>query len=307
MKRNRFALIAVGLVAFLFSGNIVHAAMLTGSDVSHLDPQTQMQVLDVDGVLKTGNVDTAYYLLSSFQGQVPQEYVQLWIDEGYFADYIDEIQGLGYTVTAASSTPLASTESSTPTPTPEPESFTVESYDPPKTMWAVSVVNCREGASTSYNKVDSLEQYEEVTVTGVASTGWFEIDRNGSKAYVSNKYLTDVDPHDRTVYDYDEENHEMNAYEFTDTDPEVIDQVVASLEAEKATTTEVVEETVTEVVPESTEEVVEEESTEPTLVDTFEENVSRAPYMLVGIIVCLAVAAISAVIIFKKPSRKDRD
>lgn len=312
MKKKSIVLTA--LITVLVAGMLFNATRIRESDLPHLDPKTAQQVISIDEMLKYWkDPDGAFYFLSGYQGQVPQEYVQRWINEGYFGDYIEQIQALGYSVTAASAPSAPSTTESTPAPTPEPEAFTVEPYNPPKTMWATSEVNCREGASTSYAKVDSLKQYDEVTVTGVASTGWYEIDRNGTKIYVSNKYLTDVDPHNRTVYDYDAENHEMNAYEFTDTDPKVIDQFEESLEPEETTveesTTEVAEETtVEETIEEPTEESTEEvEYVTLSRWETLKYHAVHEPYMLVAIGIFFIFFVISAVMTYRTFRKKKRD
>lgn len=313
MKKKSIVLTA--LITVLVAGMLLNAARIKHSEVEHLGPTVSGGIEGVDLVLKVdGDEDKAFYVLSTFP-EIPQEYVQLWINEGYFGDYIEQIQALGYSVTAASAPSAPSTTESTPAPAPQPEAFTVEPYDPPKTMWATSEVNCREGASTSYAKVDSLKQYDEVTVTGVASTGWYEIDRNGTKIYVSNKYLTDVDPHNRTVYDYDAENHEMNAYEFSDTDPNVIDRFEESLEPEETTVEEPTTEATEETSVEETIEAPTEESTEEVEYVTLSRweslkyNAVHAPYMIVAIVILFIFFVISVVMTYFtfRKKRRDRD
>lgn len=56
-------------------------------------------------------------------------------------------------------------------------------------MYASYAVNVRQGPSTQFERVGALRQGQEVTVTGEASTGWYEIAYNEGKGYVSNKYL----------------------------------------------------------------------------------------------------------------------
>lgn len=56
-------------------------------------------------------------------------------------------------------------------------------------MYAQRSVNVRKGPGTEYDRVGSLTTNQEVTVTGKASTGWYEISYNGDVAYVSNNYL----------------------------------------------------------------------------------------------------------------------
>ncbi len=66
----------------------------------------------------------------------------------------------------------------------------IEALD--KTMYAQADVNIRKGPSVDYEKVGSLTINQEVKVTGQSKeTGWYEIEVDGEKKYVSNKYLGD--------------------------------------------------------------------------------------------------------------------
>lgn len=56
-------------------------------------------------------------------------------------------------------------------------------------MYASYAVNIRQGPSTQFERVGALRQGAEVTVTGEASTGWFEIAYKEGSGFVSNKYL----------------------------------------------------------------------------------------------------------------------
>lgn len=56
-------------------------------------------------------------------------------------------------------------------------------------MYAASAVNVRKGPSTDFERVGALKAGQEVTVTGEASTGWYEIAYGEEKAFVSDKYL----------------------------------------------------------------------------------------------------------------------
>lgn len=69
--------------------------------------------------------------------------------------------------------------------------FTIEEMDA-VIMYAKSTVNVRTGPSTEYEKVGGLTTGQEVTVTGIADTGWYRISYGESEGYVSNKYLTDA-------------------------------------------------------------------------------------------------------------------
>ena len=58
-------------------------------------------------------------------------------------------------------------------------------------MYATGNVNVRCGISAEYDKLGGLTTNEEVHVTGQSeTTGWYEIEFNGVKGYVSNNYLS---------------------------------------------------------------------------------------------------------------------
>ncbi|MCI9221117.1 MAG: SH3 domain-containing protein, partial [Lachnospiraceae bacterium] len=58
------------------------------------------------------------------------------------------------------------------------------------TMYARAAVNVRNQPSTDGEKVGQLTQGQEITVTGQCSeTGWYQIELNGGKAFVSNNYI----------------------------------------------------------------------------------------------------------------------
>ena len=63
------------------------------------------------------------------------------------------------------------------------------------TMYAKSAVNVRNQPSTDGEKVGRLAYGQEVTVTGQCSeTGWYQIELNGGKAFVSNNYIVAEKP-----------------------------------------------------------------------------------------------------------------
>ena len=63
------------------------------------------------------------------------------------------------------------------------------------TMYAKSGVNVRNQPSTDGEKVGRLTQGQEVTVTGQCKeTGWYQIELNGEKAFVSNSYIVAEKP-----------------------------------------------------------------------------------------------------------------
>lgn len=70
----------------------------------------------------------------------------------------------------------------------EPE-FTVEEYS--AVLYVKKAVNVRIGPSTDYEKIGGLNKGDQIQVTGIADTGWYQIEYNGSEAYVSSNYLVD--------------------------------------------------------------------------------------------------------------------
>lgn len=70
----------------------------------------------------------------------------------------------------------------------EPE-FIVEEYD--AVLFVKKAVNVRKGPSTDYERIGSLGKGEQIQVTGIADTGWYQIQYGGDVAYVSSSYLLD--------------------------------------------------------------------------------------------------------------------
>lgn len=61
-----------------------------------------------------------------------------------------------------------------------------------KVMYATGNINTRSGPSVDFTKVDGLTVNQEVHVTGQSkTTGWYEIEVDGAKQYVSDKLLSD--------------------------------------------------------------------------------------------------------------------
>lgn len=191
--------------------------------------------------------------------------IQLFVNNGLFTNHYEDLKALGFTDVVYPTNGNTNTQTQTTTTQTTPEPFTVEPYNPVKTMWATSEVNCRAGAGTSYQKVGSLKKHEEVKVTGVASNGWYEITKeDGTKIYVSNKYLSEENPSDRVVYDVNEETGKVTTYEFKDTDPEVIDEKVEELTA----------------TPEPTVAPTEKPTPAPTVEPTIAPTAEPTPYVV---------------------------
>lgn len=71
--------------------------------------------------------------------------------------------------------------------------FTVEDIED-KTMYSKISLNVRSGPSVDFDRVEVLNEGEAVTVTGIASTGWYQVLIDGEVGYASGKYLTDEAP-----------------------------------------------------------------------------------------------------------------
>lgn len=212
--------------------------------------------------------DAAYEEIVSLMNNAVQKptknLIQLFVNNGLFVNHYEDLKALGFTdVVYPTNSNTTQTQTTAEQTTPEP--FTVEPYNPAKTMWATSEVNCRTGAGTSYQKVGSLKKHEEVKVTGVASNGWYEITKeDGTKIYVSNKYLSEENPSDRVVYDVNEETGKVTTYEFKDTDPKVIDEKVEELTA----------------TPEPTVAPTEKPTPAPTVEPTIAPTAEPTPYVV---------------------------
>ncbi len=61
-------------------------------------------------------------------------------------------------------------------------------------MYANQTVNVRKGPSEDYEQLGSLSWGDEVTVTGIASTGWYQIRYNDETGYCSNNYIVNDKP-----------------------------------------------------------------------------------------------------------------
>ena len=70
----------------------------------------------------------------------------------------------------------------------EPE-FTVQEHS--AVLFVKKAVNVRKGPSTDYEKIGGLNKGEQIEITGIADTGWYQIQYNGTTAYVASSYLID--------------------------------------------------------------------------------------------------------------------
>lgn len=61
-------------------------------------------------------------------------------------------------------------------------------------MYASQTVNVRKGPSEDYEQLGALSWGDEITVTGIASTGWYQIRYNDEIGYCSNNYIVNDKP-----------------------------------------------------------------------------------------------------------------
>ncbi|MDD6071483.1 MAG: SH3 domain-containing protein [Clostridiales bacterium] len=266
-----------------------------------LNPKEQLQVQDIGWEIAHGGEESAYeYVVKNYGGSLSTNVIQLCIDHGYWKNHVEELKALGYTnvdysaVTGSSNaTTPTQTQPAEPAKTPEP--FTVEAYNPAKAMWTTQNVNCREGASTEYNKVGSLKEHEQVNVTGVASTGWYQITKeDGAVVYVSNKYLTEEAPTTQTIYQYDEKDGVVETITVTGENVEDVDRVVAEITATPEPTLEPTPEPTVEPTPVPTPEP----TAEPVIEEAVESGINM--WYVAGAAFALVVLVIAIVMVARK-------
>lgn len=92
-----------------------------------------------------------------------------------------------------SSAPEEGSESSEDTTSEEIDSeepeFDVQEHN--AVLFVKKAVNVRKGPSTDYEKIGSLKKGEQIQITGIADTGWYQIQYGDMTAYVSSSYLID--------------------------------------------------------------------------------------------------------------------
>lgn len=93
------------------------------------------------------------------------------------------------TPASAETTASAEPENSDIATSTEQTAYTVTEMS--ATMYVKNAVNLRQGPGTEYAKVGNLTKGQQVTVTGQAGNGWYQLD---SGAFVSDKYLSDAAP-----------------------------------------------------------------------------------------------------------------
>ena len=76
----------------------------------------------------------------------------------------------------------------------ETAEYEVTALEEPIVMYASDSIRVRLGPSTDYEIIGFVNLGWDVTVTGQADTGWYEILYNKEKAFVSNEYILDEKP-----------------------------------------------------------------------------------------------------------------
>ena len=196
MKRKAFNVFVVLLVLVFCMQTFMAAGRLSPQEVfdkyrGGLNAQEESELETWAGYMQF-DMYQEYYDQWISQGIIWKSVVEILLKEGYYVEYYDSIKAanlvssdfeLSKTSVTSDSTNVTAQENITTTKCEE------------KTMWAKSGVNVRENGSTSYKKVASLKKDEQVTITGIDSTGWYEIRlADGTVGHVSDKYLTEVQP-----------------------------------------------------------------------------------------------------------------
>lgn len=298
MKKRNVLLTTCFAVLLTMTLIVMNSGVFHAITKEELSAKDELYLQGIGGSYARGGEDRCYAYIESFNGSIPTEVIQIVVDAGYLNNHVEELKTLGYTnvdYSAATGSSNAATPTQTqpvePAKTPEP--FTVETYSPAKTMWATQIVNCREGASTEYNKVDSLKEHEQVNVTGVASTGWYQITReDGTIVYVSEKYLTEKEP---TKEEIVTEMVSEAAEESQIKEEEAIPEPTLEPTPEQTATPE----PTIEPTMEPTQEPAAESVVEPTVNDTTVKRNFSTLYIVVGLVVAIVIG-IGAVIIVKK-------
>ena len=205
MKRKAFNVLIVLLVfGFCMSTFMASSSKKTSTDRPVSTKEAEENLSSLQKVMQAESYSEALQwddldgeAEAYISGAYSKETLMFLLNTGRMLGYLDDFKAAGLVdqnyVSPYTSSKSAN-ESSNVTAVATPESITTTKCEE-KTMWAKSEVNVRENGSTSYKKVASLNKDEQVTVTGIDSTGWYEIRlSNGTVGHVSDKYLTEDDP-----------------------------------------------------------------------------------------------------------------
>ncbi|WP_026667587.1 SH3 domain-containing protein [Butyrivibrio sp. AE2005] len=246
MKTRIISILTIILIAitiFNVSTNMCYAADISVKGMSEAERDfisTLVIIIKNEG--EAGAVERIIIGWNTYHDNTTVVGVNKFIEEGYFKDYIDDFTNAGIPVTSSSNTPnnTPTTEQNKSNKKTKTE-FTVEDVEP-YTAWTTKNCNIRSGADTTYDKIGSLKKYEEVKVTGKASTGWYRITTSsGAEAYISNSLLTTDDPKKVTVQTV-EKNGEVVTTTVEGENPLAVAQVVEEIKAEEASEEELKEE-----------------------------------------------------------------
>lgn len=111
-------------------------------------------------------------------------------------------------------------------------SYEVTPLEESEIMYSSTALNVRKGPSTDFEAIGSLKRGQDVTVTGLADTGWYEILYKEEKAFVSNQYLQKEKPEEEPV---PEPTPEANAEPAQETPPAADSQPQETAEVKPVT------------------------------------------------------------------------
>ena len=216
---------------------IVAALIISTSLFKAETPEYNKFIGGFSGILKQSGEEYAInntiklYESGRYDAETIGRAIKAYYEAGIIsAESVAKIEAAGIPVGSSTTSETSSnnSNSTTVTETVTQTEFTVADVEP-YTAWATKDCNIRSGADTTYDKIGSLKQYEQVTVTGQASTGWFRITTSdGTEAYISNTLLTTEDPtsvsfstvtEEGTVTDYTVEGENAEAV------AEVVEQI----------------------------------------------------------------------------------
>lgn len=236
---NRLYRIILSIIIVLTSVNICTADCYAESYKEYillLDkslPDSAGFVSSVYDSLESGGYSKLAQDLIDGSGRFNSQCIKISVDNGYMLEYVDQFKECGKL--DVNWQPPASTKSSGANSVSQPKKqteYTVDDVEP-YTAWVTKNCNIRSGADTSYDKAGSLKKFEEVKVTGKASTGWYRITTSsGVEAYVSNSLLTTEDPKKVTVQTV-EENGEVVTTTVEGENPTAVAKVVEEIKAEE--------------------------------------------------------------------------
>ena len=221
-------LLIIGI--FFISSNEFHADY--ADEVIKLPAEASRYHSSFVSIKKQSGTEYAMQNLARLYPENPEavlEFINVMVKYGKYSEYyhyFDEA-GIPYSNTTTNSETVILQTQIQSQPASKTE-FKVADITP-YSAWATQDCNIRSGADTTYDKAGSLKQYEEVTVTGTASTGWFRITTSsGLEAYISNTLLTTEDPNSVTFSTTDD-NGTVTEHTVEGENPEAVAEVVEKI------------------------------------------------------------------------------